>query len=110
MFLSLVFVGLCLLSKVISISVFLFNVSIFYYFMRWFRAIDFDCFFFSNSVVGFSHASSPASTNGPQIIDPQERIHEMQRKIKEEMSSSELVQQAILMGFTKELIKTALKR
>ena len=78
--------------------------------MRWFRAIDFDYFFFSNSVVGFSHAPSPASANGPEIIDPQERIHKMQRKMEQDMSSSELVQQAILMGFTKELIKAALKR
>ncbi|XP_076817956.1 baculoviral IAP repeat-containing protein 8-like [Clavelina lepadiformis] len=47
---------------------------------------------------------------GPEIIDPREEIRSLERKVDGEMSSSELVEQAKLMGFDERTIKTALKR
>ncbi|CAK8695954.1 unnamed protein product [Clavelina lepadiformis] len=47
---------------------------------------------------------------GPEIIDPREEVRYLERKVDGEMSSSELVEQAKLMGFDKRMIKTALKR
>ncbi|CAK8686351.1 unnamed protein product [Clavelina lepadiformis] len=47
---------------------------------------------------------------GPEIIDPREETRSIKRKVDEEMSSSELVEQAKLMGFDERMIKTAFKR
>jgi len=64
-------------------------------------------FFFRNSPVGHPH--TPVSSTGPEIIDPQQRIREQESKIIQDMTSSELVQQARLMGFNDKLIKATLK-
>ncbi|XP_076799944.1 baculoviral IAP repeat-containing protein 7-like isoform X2 [Clavelina lepadiformis] len=55
--------------------------------------------------------SGPLHRNGgPEIIDPREETRSLERKVDEEMSSSELVEQAKLMGFDERMIKTAFKR
>ncbi|CAK8686349.1 unnamed protein product [Clavelina lepadiformis] len=46
----------------------------------------------------------------PEIIDSREEERSLERKVDEEMSSSELVEQAKLMGFDEKMIKTAFKR
>ena len=59
-------------------------------------------------------SSFPSSTSSgylntpPLIIDSREETRSLERKIDGEMSSSELVEQAKLMGFEEALIKTAL--
>ncbi|CAK8686610.1 unnamed protein product [Clavelina lepadiformis] len=47
---------------------------------------------------------------GPEIIDPREEVRSLDRKVDREMSSSELVEQAKLMGFDERMIKAAFKR
>ena len=47
---------------------------------------------------------------GPEIIDPREEARSLERKIDEEMSSSELVEQAKLMGFDERMIRAVFKR
>ena len=47
--------------------------------------------------------------NHPVVIDPQQEIAERNRKISEEMRSSNDVQQARMMGFDNDVIKQALK-
>ena len=47
---------------------------------------------------------------GPTIIDPREEARSLERKIDEEMSSSELVEQARQFGFDERAIRTSLKR
>ena len=48
--------------------------------------------------------------NHPVVIDPQQEIAERNRKISEEMRSSNDVAQARMMGFDNDVIKQALKR
>ncbi|CAK8686354.1 unnamed protein product [Clavelina lepadiformis] len=55
-----------------------------------------------------SNTSSGYLNTPPLIIDPREETRSLERKIDEEMSSSELVEQAKLIGFEEALIKTAL--
>ncbi|CAK8682160.1 unnamed protein product [Clavelina lepadiformis] len=59
--------------------------------------------------------SGPILQNGhrngdPEIINPREEVRSLERKVDREMSSSELVEQAKLMGFDERIIKTAFKR
>ncbi|XP_076800003.1 baculoviral IAP repeat-containing protein 7-like isoform X9 [Clavelina lepadiformis] len=46
----------------------------------------------------------------PEIIDSREETRSLERKVDEEMSSSELVEQVKFMGFDERMIKTAFKR
>ncbi|CAK8688694.1 unnamed protein product [Clavelina lepadiformis] len=48
-------------------------------------------------------------SGGSEIIDPREEVRSLERKVDGNMSSSELVGQAKLMGFDERMIKTALK-
>ncbi|CAK8686355.1 unnamed protein product [Clavelina lepadiformis] len=54
--------------------------------------------------------STENNTRGPEIIDPRNEARSLERKIDEEMSSSELVEQARLMGFDERIIRISLKR
>ena len=56
--------------------------------------------------------SSPivVDTPPPNIVDPQEEIRERNRKIEEDMRSSEYVARARDFGFKDEIIKKSLKR
>ncbi|XP_076811411.1 baculoviral IAP repeat-containing protein 7-like isoform X2 [Clavelina lepadiformis] len=47
---------------------------------------------------------------GPTIIDPREEARSLERRIDEEMSSSELIEQARQFGFDESVIRTSLKR
>ncbi|XP_076811409.1 baculoviral IAP repeat-containing protein 7-like isoform X2 [Clavelina lepadiformis] len=58
----------------------------------------------------FQSGSRGNPNAGPTIIDPREEARSLERKIDEEMSSSELVELAKLMGFDKSVIRTSLKR
>ncbi|CAK8684926.1 unnamed protein product [Clavelina lepadiformis] len=58
--------------------------------------------------------SGPILLNGhrkdaPEIIDPREEVRYLVGKVDKEMSSSELVEQAKLMGFDERMIKNAFK-
>ncbi|XP_076803142.1 baculoviral IAP repeat-containing protein 7-like [Clavelina lepadiformis] len=67
----------------------------------------------ANPTAQLRHFQSGSRGNpnaGPTIIDPREEARSLERRINEEMSSSELVEQAQLMGFDERLIKTAFKR
>ena len=55
------------------------------------------------------HYSTTSISSGPKIIDPRAKQNEQKRKIEQEMSSSELVKQARLMGFENEAISAALR-
>ncbi|XP_076799916.1 inhibitor of apoptosis protein-like isoform X1 [Clavelina lepadiformis] len=54
--------------------------------------------------------SNQENIRGPEIIDPREEVRNLERKIDEEMSSSELVEQAKLMGFDERMIRAVFKR
>jgi len=50
------------------------------------------------------------SVSHPVVIDPRQEITERNRKVSEEMRSSDDVAQARMMGFSDDVIKMALKR
>ena len=53
--------------------------------------------------------STTSASSGPEIIDPRAKQNEQRQKIEQEMSSSELVKQARLMGFEDKTILAALR-
>ena len=50
------------------------------------------------------------SNSAPRIIDPREEERMRMRRIDEEMSSSQLVTEAKLMGFEDNMIRAALNK
>ncbi|XP_076803086.1 uncharacterized protein LOC143447047 [Clavelina lepadiformis] len=57
----------------------------------------------------FQSGSRGNPNAGPKIIDPMEAATSLERKIDEEMSSSELIEQARQFGFDESVIRTSLK-
>jgi len=48
------------------------------------------------------------SNRHPQVIDPQEQRRSLERKVDEEIQTSSLVKDAVLMGFSNEEIRCAM--
>nr|XP_026695044.1 baculoviral IAP repeat-containing protein 2-like isoform X2 [Ciona intestinalis] len=58
-----------------------------------------------------SYANTPAPINGaPEIIDPREELRKLKALVDEEMTSSEIVPEVIMMGFEVTQIRNAIQR